>query len=91
MDPIPYTDALESARSRAREVLAAMPRTKIVTEEADYLAAEVRSALFRFVDDVELAFDDDAKVIHFRSASRIGYSDLGVNRKRMQRIREALS
>jgi uncharacterized protein (DUF1499 family) len=47
---------------------------------------EFRSALFRFVDDVEFVLDDSARVIHFRSASRAGYYDFGVNRRRMQEI-----
>jgi len=44
--------------------------------------------LFRFVDDVEFYFEDQEKVIQFRSSSRLGHSDLGVNRKRMETIRE---
>jgi uncharacterized protein (DUF1499 family) len=65
-----------------------MPRTTIVTLEEDYIRAEFKSRIFGFVDDVEFWFDDEQKVIHFRSASRVGYSDLGANRKRMEKIRE---
>jgi uncharacterized protein (DUF1499 family) len=63
-------------------------RTKIVTETSTYLHAEFTSALWRFVDDVEFSFDENAKRIHMRSASRLGKSDLGVNRKRVEAIRE---
>jgi len=48
---------------------------------------EFRSNVFRFVDDVEFLFDREKKLIHVRSASRVGYSDLGVNRKRVEKIR----
>jgi len=63
----------------------------LALEEGDYLHAEARSLLFRFVDDVEFLFDADKQVIHVRSASRTGYSDLGVNRRRVERIRRAFS
>jgi len=89
MDPIPYTGPLAQARARLIEVLRHHPRTRIVREEADYLKAECRSAIFHFVDDVELVFDDAAKRIHFRSASRLGRKDFGVNRKRMEEISAA--
>ena len=60
-----------------------------VTEQQDnYLHAEFRSRIFRFVDDVELFANADTGEIHFRSASRTGHSDFGVNRNRMERIRE---
>ena len=88
MDPIPYDGPLPQARQRMMKVLRDYPRTRIVQEEPDYLKAECRSRVFRFVDDVELLFDDGAKVIHFRSAARLGVRDFGVNRKRMEEIRE---
>jgi uncharacterized protein (DUF1499 family) len=89
MDPIPYMGSLSQARERLLKILRAYPRTRIVKEEPDYLKAECTSRLFRFVDDVELLLDDQAKRIHFRSASRLGYRDYGVNRARMERIRAA--
>lgn len=87
MDPIPYSGPLSQARERLLAVLRAQPRTRIVLEEPGYLKAECRSRIFRFVDDVDLLFDDQAKVIHFRSASRLGRRDFGVNRARMEEIR----
>jgi uncharacterized protein (DUF1499 family) len=70
-------------------VLRDRPRTRIVSEEPDYLKAECRSAVFHFTDDVEILFVDAAKRIHFRSASRLGRRDFGVNRRRMEEIRAA--
>ena len=58
----------------------------ITKDEPAHIHAEFRSAFFRFVDDVTFIFDDDARLIHFRSASRTGYYDFGVNRKRMEKI-----
>jgi uncharacterized protein (DUF1499 family) len=74
----------------AREAVAALPRTRIVSEGGDSLHAECRSALFRFVDDLELQLRPAEGVIAVRSASRIGYSDLGVNRRRVEALRSAL-
>ncbi len=62
---------------------------RIIEEEDGYMHADAKSLIFRFVDDVEFFVDRDAKVIHFRSASRVGRGDLGVNRKRMEQIRQA--
>jgi uncharacterized protein (DUF1499 family) len=70
-----------------KKVVRALPRTKLVEEDESYLLYEFTSLLLRFVDDVEFLFDDDTKTIHFRSASRTGYGDLGVNRRRMEEIR----
>ncbi len=89
MDPIPYAGPLRAARARMLAVLQALPRTRIVEEGADVLRAECHSLVFRFVDDVEIRFDDTAKLIHFRSASRLGRSDFGVNRERMDHLRKA--
>jgi uncharacterized protein (DUF1499 family) len=92
MDPIPYTGSLDAARAKLQQILRAYPRTRIMNdpgEEPHHLKAECRSAFFHFVDDVEFVFDDAAKRIEFRSASRVGRKDFGVNRKRMEEIRAA--
>ena len=74
-----------------KTTVAGLPRTKLIKEDDTYLHYECTSLLLRFVDDVEFVFDDEAKLIHFRSASRIGYGDLGVNRRRMEGIRSRLA
>ncbi|MGZ8377102.1 MAG: DUF1499 domain-containing protein [Gemmatirosa sp.] len=86
MPPVPFTDAPDRALARARAALLAEPRTRIVEERGDYLHAESRSRVFRFVDDVEVVVDAEARLFRFRSASRVGRRDFGVNRARMERV-----
>ena len=63
---------------------------KVTEHNEGYLRAEFRSRLFRFVDDLEVRLDDDKTTLHIRSGSRSGTSDLGVNRKRIETLREHL-
>jgi uncharacterized protein (DUF1499 family) len=85
--PIDYQGDADEAWARIRRVIEQMPRAGIVQRTDSYLHAEFRTAIGGFVDDVELLLDRQAGVIHIRSASRAGYSDLGVNRRRVERIR----
>jgi len=87
IDPIFYERSLEEAFTKIISIIESIKRTKTVIKTENYIHVEFKTALFKFVDDVEFYFDDNEKVIHFRSASRIGHSDLGVNRKRMEKIR----
>lgn len=87
VEPIAYTGSTESAMTAIKAVLAEMPRIAIVAEEGNYLHAEATSKILRFVDDIEFFVDEENGVIHFRSASRVGYSDLGANRSRMEQFR----
>jgi len=63
---------------------------EIQQDDGSYLHATFTSSVFRYVDDVELRLDEDLGLIHIRSASRVGRSDFGVNRKRVERIMQAL-
>lgn len=78
------------AWQRARQAVLELPRTHIVTDMPDYLHAECQSAVFGFVDDLELHLRPADGIIAIRSASRLGHSDLGVNRKRVETLRQAL-
>lgn len=71
--------------------LATLPRVEIVTKEGAYLQAVFTTRLMRYRDDVELALDPAAGTIRVRSASRVGYGDMGVNRARIEAIRSALA
>lgn len=74
----------------AREIVAALPRTRIVKETPEYLHAECRSSVFGFVDDLELHLRPATGIIAVRSAARLGYADFGVNQRRIETIRAAL-
>ena len=81
----------ETAVSQANilAIIQAMPGNTLITNEPGYIHAEFRSPAWRFVDDVEFYFDEEAGLIQFRSASRLGYGDGGVNRRRMEAIQSA--
>ncbi|WP_414573627.1 DUF1499 domain-containing protein [Nostoc sp. CCY 9925] len=89
--PLTFTSTPEEAITNLKQIIESFPRTKIITESQDYLYAEFKSALLGFVDDVEFYLDRNANVIQIRSASRLGQSDLGVNRKRIETIRTKFS
>jgi uncharacterized protein (DUF1499 family) len=89
--PFLYQKSLAEAKELLKALIASLPRTRLIEEDGEYLHYEFTSLLIRFVDDVEFVFDEGSKTIHFRSASRVGYGDLGVNRRRMENIRSSLS
>jgi len=85
--PLPFSGAATAAIDRLKGIVASLPRTSVVAATGTYLHAECKSAIFRFVDDVEFFADETARLIQVRSAARVGSSDLGVNRKRVETIR----
>lgn len=90
--PIAFKSSPAEALAKLKSVIAAMERTELVTETSDYLYAEFTSALMGYVDDVEFYLDPSKpNEIQVRSASRLGQSDLGVNRKRIEEIRSRMS
>ena len=91
IDPIRLTSDPEAAFADLKQVIESQPRTKIVQATDNYLYAEFTSKLMGFVDDVEFYLDKPAGVIQVRSASRLGESDLGVNRQRIETIRTQLA
>lgn len=88
--PLRFSGPPQEAWNRLKQVVAAQPRTRIVEEHPGYLRVEFTTRLMRFVDDVECLMDAPASQIHVRSASRVGYSDLGANRKRVETLRAAM-
>lgn len=89
--PLTYRASRESALAALKAIIENTPRTRIVETRPDYLYAEYTSKLMGYVDDVEFYLPPDEKIIHVRSASRLGHSDLGANRKRIENIRARLS
>jgi uncharacterized protein (DUF1499 family) len=88
--PLTYQTTREQAMDALVTIIEATPRAHLVTRSPDYLDAEYESALLGFVDDVEFYFEPGSKQIQVRSASRVGYSDFGVNRARIEDIRRKL-
>lgn len=87
IEPLPLHGTPEEAIQRLQRIIERMPRAEVTEAGPTWLNATFRSLVFRFVDDLELAVDPDAGVIHVRSAARVGRSDLGVNRRRVETIR----
>jgi uncharacterized protein (DUF1499 family) len=91
VEPIPFTGESAAAQFNLLGIINSLKRARVVEVEAGYIHAEFTSAILRFVDDVEFYFDERQKVIQVRSASRVGYSDLGVNRRRVETIRKLMN
>lgn len=91
IDPIVYHVDRDTARETLLKVLTVVPRTEVIEQTDNYIHALSKSRIFKFTDDVEFYFPTNESVIHMRSASRIGESDLGVNRRRLEQIRLAMS
>ena len=91
IDPLPLQGDAAATMARLEAVVAAMPGAKIIERRDDYLYAQFSSRLLKFVDDVEFWASPTDKVVHVRSASRVGRGDLGVNRARIEAIRAAMT
>ena len=90
MDPIPFELSPKEVIKIIKNVVESLPNTYLETESTHYLHYTFKSKIFRFTDDVEFLMDTEQKLIHFRSASRTGYSDMGVNKKRMTEIKKTI-
>ncbi len=87
IEPLTVSSDAHNAIDALETIVLQLPRTQIIEKTPNYLRAEFKSALFRFADDVEFYLEQEPGRIHFRSASRVGRSDLGANRARMELIR----
>lgn len=88
IEPFTYKDDSETAFKQIQTILENTENAAIIKDETNYIYAEFTSPLMGFVDDVEFYLDEQETLIQVRSASRLGESDLGVNRKRIETIRE---
>ncbi len=89
MSPILFNGSMANAKEKLLSVIHSLPRTTVVEERDNYIRVEFRSQLFGFVDDVEFLLSQaqsNKTKIDFRSASRLGLSDLGVNKARMEKV-----
>jgi len=73
-----------------RSAVESMPRSSVIRQDGNYLYAEYRTKLLRYVDDLELWYDEGAGLVHVRSASRLGRRDFGVNRERVEALRSLI-
>ncbi|MGB7417264.1 MAG: DUF1499 domain-containing protein [Thermosynechococcaceae cyanobacterium] len=83
-----YGGSTSDALAKLRQAIDAMEGSEIVTATDDYLHAEFTSKLMGFVDDLECYLPAEKSLIHIRSASRLGQSDLGANRTRVEELRK---
>lgn len=90
IEPLKFTGTLDEAKAQLKAAFKAIGRTTIVKETEEFWHVEFKSKLIGFIDDVHFKFSKDKKSIGVRSASRVGYSDLGANRKRVEKIRTFL-
>lgn len=90
MDPITFALDPKEVLKVIKSVVESLPRTELQNESAHYLHYTFKSKIFGFTDDVEFVIDPEHKLIHFRSASRTGYSDMGVNKERMIEIGKSI-
>ena len=88
---LPMVGDAATTMARLQTVLASMPGAQIIKAEPTYLYAQFTTRLMKYVDDVEFAIDEPAKLIHVRSASRLGKEDLNANRDRIEAIRAKLA
>lgn len=86
--PFHYSVGRAQAEAALREILLGEKGAEIIRQDDGYLYAEFRSNVFRFVDDVEFYLPAERRQVEVRSASRLGYWDLGANRRRIERLRE---
>ncbi len=90
MPAIKYSRPLEDTKAILVDLLESIPGCEVVVAKEGYVKAVFTSRIFRFKDDVEFLFDDREKILNFKSSSRLGYYDFGVNRNRMENITKQL-
>lgn len=88
---IAFSGTKTEAFTKLKDLVLGLDRTRLESETEDQLHFVFTSFLFRFKDDVWFAFDEDKQQIHFKSQSRVGYSDLGANKNRIEKIRALLN
>lgn len=88
--PFALYGSASKAWTALKEILQNQPRTKIVTDNDYYLHAEVSSPIIGFIDDIEFYLRSEQACIAVRSAARLGYYDFGVNRSRVNKLRDQL-
>lgn len=90
ISPVSFSIATDKVMVTLKQIIENQQGMTIFSESPDYLHIEAKTRIIRYTDDLEIYIDNTEKLIHFRSASRIGSSDLGANRKRVERLKRQL-
>lgn len=88
VEALEFSGDLEATRTKIIKVINNYEGTNIIINEKNYIYAVFTTGGMKFKDDVEFYFDEDSNLIHYRSASRVGYSDMGLNKKRFNEIQK---
>jgi len=91
IDPISISGSVETVQAALLQVIHNLPRTEVITSEPTYVHVVSRSRIMGYLDDAEFMIDADAALIHVRSASRLGHSDMGVNRAFIEEVRAMMN
>jgi uncharacterized protein (DUF1499 family) len=86
IEPIAFKESLEDSKLAMKAAIEAYGGIELMEEQGDYIYAVATTSVMKFHDDIEIYFDQEAQLIHYRSASRAGYSDMGLNLERYEAI-----
>lgn len=86
VEPLPFKESLEASKDAIKKAFEAYGSIEIKEENANYIYAVATTGTMKYRDDIEIYFDEEKKEVHYRSASRAGYSDMGLNRNRYDAI-----
>lgn len=89
MVPLNFRGDMIASKTRLKEIILAIEGTSITVEDSSFLLFEFSTSIGKYIDDVGFYFQQSTQLIHFRSASRIGYGDFGANKRRMKKITKA--
>lgn len=91
IEPLPAGADGPATMARLKTLIEATPGAEVVRSAPDYLYVQYTTRWMKFVDDAEFWYDPSAQKVQVRSASRLGESDLGVNRARIESLRQRLA
>jgi uncharacterized protein (DUF1499 family) len=88
VEALEFKENLKNSKEQIIKTIESYGNTKIIKNEKNYIYAVFTTGKMKYHDDVEFYFDENEKLIHFRSASRVGYSDMGLNKERYNKLRD---
>jgi uncharacterized protein (DUF1499 family) len=88
VEPFPYLENIEQSRDKIISIISNDTKAEILSQNSYYIHVVFTTIFMKYKDDVEFRFDDENHVIHVKSASRVGYSDLGKNKSRIDSLRK---